>query len=82
MLLKSTSGSAFADYVFEQIGRTSAGHSRSKLSPADPSIATYLPRIYEALGRLRIQTGAFRQLTRRYMNEDFNPNTPDREGVR
>ncbi|KAL9013601.1 MAG: hypothetical protein Q9173_001718 [Seirophora scorigena] len=49
---------------------------------ADSSVATYLPRIYEALGRLRIRTGAFRQLTRPYMNEDFNPNTPDREGVR
>lgn len=57
-------GSAFADYVFEQIGPTN------------------LPKIYRALGKLDIQTGAFQQLTRRYMSEDFNPNTPDREGVR
>ncbi|KAL8942040.1 MAG: hypothetical protein Q9216_001893 [Gyalolechia sp. 2 TL-2023] len=57
-------GSAFADYVFDQIG------------PAN------LPKIYSALGKLDIQTGAFRQLTRRYMSEAFNPNTPDREGVR
>lgn len=48
----------------------------------DPFSAAYLPKIYEALGRLRIPTGSFRQLTRTYMNEDFNPKTPDREGVR
>ncbi|KAL8964973.1 MAG: hypothetical protein Q9183_004106, partial [Haloplaca sp. 2 TL-2023] len=57
-------GSAFADYVFEQIGPTN------------------LPRVYLALKSLGVRTGAFSQLTRRYMREDFNPKTPDREGVR
>lgn len=57
-------GSAFADYVFEQIGPEN------------------LPRMYRALQLMRIETGAFSQLTRRYMTRDFNPNTPDREGVR
>ncbi|KAL8834942.1 MAG: hypothetical protein Q9170_003519 [Blastenia crenularia] len=57
-------GSAFADYVFDQIGPTN------------------LPKLYSALGKMHVQTGAFRQLTRRYMHEEFNPNTPDREGVR
>ena len=57
-------GSAFADYVFEQIGPEN------------------LPRMYRALQLMRIETGAFSQLTRRYMVRDFNPKTPDREGVR
>ncbi|KAL8659337.1 MAG: hypothetical protein Q9202_007182, partial [Teloschistes flavicans] len=57
-------GSAFADYVFEQIGPTT------------------LPRIYNTLKTLKVQTGAFSQLTRRYMQEEFNPKTPDREDVR
>lgn len=46
------------------------------------SAAVHLPKLYQALGRLRIQTGAFRQLTRQYMADEFNPNTPDREDVR
>ncbi|KAI9791738.1 MAG: hypothetical protein M1816_003548 [Peltula sp. TS41687] len=57
-------GSAFADYVFEQIGETR------------------LPKIYKALELLRMESGAFSQLTRRYMREEFNPKTPDREGIR
>ncbi|KAI4227058.1 MAG: hypothetical protein L6R36_002677 [Xanthoria steineri] len=43
---------------------------------------TSLPRIFRALRALRIETGAFTQLTRRFMQEDFNPKTPNREGVR
>lgn len=57
-------GSAFADYVFEQIGPEN------------------LPRFYRVLQLMRIETGAFSQLTRRYMTKDFNLKTPDREGVR
>ncbi|KAL9075561.1 MAG: hypothetical protein Q9161_001634 [Pseudevernia consocians] len=57
-------GSAFADYVFDQIGPEN------------------LPRVYRALQLMRVETGAFSQLTRRYMAKDFNPKTPDREGVR
>ena len=57
-------GSAFADYVFEQIG------------PAQ------LQNVYWALKALGIETGAFSQLTRGYMCEDFNPKTPDRDGVK
>lgn len=40
-----------------------------------------LSRVYRTLRTLRIETGAFSQLTRRYMQEDFNPKTPNREGV-
>lgn len=40
-----------------------------------------LPKIYSALRAMSIETGAFSQLTRRYMEEEFNPRTPDREGV-
>ena len=41
-----------------------------------------LPKIYRALQAMQISTGAFSQLTRRYMEENFNPKTPDREGVK
>ncbi|KZF24248.1 lipase [Xylona heveae TC161] len=57
-------GSAFADYVFEQIGHE------------------HLPRIYNALESLGMKTGAFSQLTRKYMQEIFNPKTPDSPHVR
>ncbi|MCJ1299462.1 hypothetical protein MMC08_002254 [Hypocenomyce scalaris] len=57
-------GSAFADYMFEQIG------------------PDRLPKIYKVLKFVHMETGAFSQLTRKYMREDFNPRTPDREGVR
>ena len=40
-----------------------------------------LPKVYRALGSLRMETGAFAQLTRRFMVEEFNPATPDVEGV-
>ena len=40
-----------------------------------------LPRLYRALKLLRVETGAFAQLTRSYMQESFNPCTPDRDGV-
>ncbi|KAH6683339.1 Alpha/Beta hydrolase protein [Halenospora varia] len=42
----------------------------------------YLPRIYKFLESRGIGTGAFSQLTRKYMREKFNPNTPDLPGVR
>ena len=56
-------GSAFADYVFNQIG------------------PVRLPKVYQALELFKLETGAFSQLKRRYMMEDFNPATPDVEGV-
>ena len=40
-----------------------------------------LPKIYSALRALSIETGAFSQLTRRYMKQQFNPKTPNLEGV-
>ena len=40
-----------------------------------------LTKVYRALGSLRLETGAFAQLTRRFMVEEFNPATPDVEGV-
>lgn len=57
-------GSAFADYVLDQIG------------------PERLPKVYRALQLLRVETGAFTQLTRKYMREEFNPKTPDRDGVK
>jgi hypothetical protein len=44
--------------------------------------ADVLPQIYYALNRMNVETGAFSQLTRKYMTETFNPNTPDVEDVR
>ena len=44
--------------------------------------AARLPTLYRVLNALKVETGAFRQLTRKYMLETFNPAVPDREGVR
>ncbi|OJJ48108.1 hypothetical protein ASPZODRAFT_130036 [Penicilliopsis zonata CBS 506.65] len=41
-----------------------------------------LPQIYYALNRLKVETGAFEQLTCKYMQETFNPTVPDLENVR
>ena len=41
-----------------------------------------LPQVYRALKALNVETGAFSQLTQGYMRENFNPKTPDREGVK
>ncbi len=42
-----------------------------------------LPRLYEYWKRLTgWETGAFEQLTRRYMMNEFNPKTPDNPGIR
>jgi len=41
-----------------------------------------VPGVYKVLKGMQIETGAFSQLTRRYMRKEFNPKTPDREGVR
>ncbi|KAJ5201525.1 uncharacterized protein N7498_006188 [Penicillium cinerascens] len=44
--------------------------------------ADRLPQIYYTLNRMKVETGAFSQLTRKYMSETFNPNTPDVDDVR
>ncbi|GFF36840.1 triacylglycerol lipase [Aspergillus lentulus] len=41
-----------------------------------------LPQLYYTLGKLKVETGAFSQLTRKYMADTFNPATPDVEDVR
>ncbi|KAI9368284.1 Alpha/Beta hydrolase protein [Aspergillus egyptiacus] len=41
-----------------------------------------LAQLYYLLDRIRIETGAFSQLTREYMEQDFNPSTPDIHDVR
>jgi triacylglycerol lipase len=57
-------GSAFADFVFNEIGPKN------------------LPVLYRGLKRIGVPTGAFAQLTTKYMNEEFNPKTPDDPSVR
>ncbi|KAE8377457.1 Alpha/Beta hydrolase protein [Aspergillus bertholletiae] len=41
-----------------------------------------LAQVYYALEQMRVETGAFSQLTRDYMEKTFNPSTPDVEDVR
>lgn len=41
-----------------------------------------LPEVYKFLERVGMETGAFEQLTSTYMNEKFNPNTPDDPDVK
>ncbi|KAF3232921.1 hypothetical protein TWF192_002788 [Orbilia oligospora] len=41
-----------------------------------------LPRLYRILERAGLETGAFQQLTTVFMRNDFNPNTPDVDGVK
>lgn len=52
------------------------------VNTADNGTATQLPRIYKALETFGFETGAFSQLTRQYMREEFNPKTPDADGVK
>jgi len=40
-----------------------------------------IPHLYKMLEFFGFGTGAFSQLTQEYMAKEFNPNTPDREGV-
>ncbi|CAK1357449.1 Lipase 2 [Cercospora beticola] len=43
---------------------------------------TNVPKLYKVLEFFGMETGAFRQLTLKYMAESFNPRTPDLEGVK
>lgn len=43
---------------------------------------TNIPKLYKMLEFFGLETGAFSQLTQKYMRESFNPRTPDLEGVR
>jgi triacylglycerol lipase len=40
-----------------------------------------VPRVYKTLEDMGFNTGAYIQLTTKYMREQFNPNTPDVPGV-
>jgi triacylglycerol lipase len=41
-----------------------------------------VPKLYKAVEGVGFGTGAFMQLTRKYMQEEFNPKTPDAPGVK
>ncbi|EWC45794.1 hypothetical protein DRE_05131 [Drechslerella stenobrocha 248] len=41
-----------------------------------------LPKVYRILERMGLETAAFEQLTTEYMQNQFNPATPDVDGVR
>ncbi|KAK8098409.1 triacylglycerol lipase [Apiospora kogelbergensis] len=57
-------GSAFADYLFDEIG------------------SERLPSVYKLVEGAGFETGAFSQLTQKYMKDKFNPETPDDPSVR
>ncbi|PBP25470.1 triacylglycerol lipase [Diplocarpon rosae] len=42
---------------------------------------SYIPHFYKLFERVGMGTGAFKQLTKKYMQEEFNPRTPDARGV-
>ncbi|KAI4748111.1 alpha/beta-hydrolase [Aureobasidium sp. EXF-12298] len=44
-------------------------------------LTTNIPKLYKMLEFFGFETGAFSQLTQKYMRENFNPKTPDREGI-
>lgn len=73
-------GSAFADYIFHTIGRKNFSQGDAWLRLIQP--AMQIPKIYKAMEAFGLETGAFSQLTRKYMDEKFNPKTPDVEGVK
>jgi triacylglycerol lipase len=74
-------GSAFADYMFDAIGRMCIDNTVIFFA-TDGIIAINTPRMYKALEFIGMETGAFSQLTRQYMSENFNPKTPDAEGIK
>lgn len=85
LLINCMTGSAVADYAFDQIGGLSIRPYRSICLGSKlirNRLADRLPQIYYTLHRLSVDTGAFEQLTRKYMSETFNPNTPDVDDVR
>jgi triacylglycerol lipase len=57
-------------------GSTFADYVFRRLGPFN------IPRLYKALEFFGLETGAFEQLTVKYMNESFNPRTPDDPNVR
>jgi triacylglycerol lipase len=59
-------------------------HRRSAFADflLDDIVPTYLPSIYKFFNNFGVSTGAFAQLTRKYMQEEFNPWTPDDPNVR
>lgn len=92
-IIAHSMGGLDARYMISQLKPPSV-HVRSLTTIATPhhgsAFADYLferigeeklPKIYSALRAMSIGTGAFSQLTRHYMENEFNPRTPDREGV-
>ena len=52
------------------------------LAEPDAIPATQLPKVYKILEKFGLETGAFSQLSRDYMLNDFNPKTPNLDSVR
>ena len=52
------------------------------MSPSNATLERRIKRIYTVLEYFGFETGAFSQLTQEYMMNNFNPKTPDVEGVK
>jgi len=76
-------GSSFADFLLAEIGCKRELHKKRKtLAALTMMLAYHLPKIYKILEFFGLESGAFSQLTREYMINNFNPKTPDLPGVR
>ncbi len=68
--------------IKSEVSRCNVLCNNAKAFHLPQHIADLLPSIYYTLNKLNVETGAFAQLTRKYMAETFNPNTPDIDDVR
>ncbi|KAF2417437.1 putative triacylglycerol lipase [Tothia fuscella] len=57
-------------------GSAFADHMFESIGPS------MVPKLYKALEYIGLETEAFSQLTRKYMEENYNPKTPDVEGIK
>ena len=57
-------------------GSAFADYIFERIGPAN------IPRLYKALDFFGLETGAFQQLSIKYMAQNFNPQTPDVQGVK
>lgn len=73
-------GSAFADYMFDTIGSMSSNQRSWTLLKV--GLAHRIKRIYRVMEYFGFETGAFSQLTTKYMKENFNPKTPNVDSIR
>lgn len=75
-------GSAVADYIVGDVSFSSSSDSSSSSEPSTLVKFGGKEILFNFLSTLGLSTAAFDQLTRNYLQNEFNPKTPDQEGVR